>query len=123
MHQAEFQKSKVRRLIVAQGQEFLFSRPGKNEFGEPTGTAETVSIKGVYHESIGYVTRTSSEGSRVRSKPSPMVLALWDDGSKVKLNDSLSLQGKKYKVIDVKDIGESKVAVDISLEVVQADGK
>ena len=121
MYQAEFQRNKVKRLIISQGQEFSFNRPGKNEFGEPTGTAETVKIKGVYHESIGYVTRTSSEGSRVRSKPSPMILALWDDGSKVKLNDSLLLQGKEYKVVGVKDVGESKVVADISLEVVQAN--
>lgn len=120
MNHPNFQKNKVERILLSQGQEFSFNRPGKNEFGEPTGTAETVRIKGVYHESIGYVTRTSSEGSRVRSKPSPMILTLWEEGSKIKLNDSLLLQGKEYKVVDVKDIGESKIAVDISLEVVQA---
>ena len=119
MNSALFQLNKVRRIINTQGVEFTFTRPGRNAFNEPNGTTESIKIKGVYHESTSYISKISSDSSTVRQKPSPMILTLWSAASTLQPTDMLNYNGKTYQVNGIKDICESQVIADISLEEVQ----
>lgn len=118
-----FQLNKVRRLIKTQGQNFSFSRPGTNEFGEPNGQTESVVISGVYHETTSYLSKTVTQATTIRQKPSPMILCLWEDAQKVVQTDEMTFNGKTYKVGEVKNISEANIVGDISLEEVQTDGQ
>lgn len=122
MNHPNFQLSKVKRLIAVSGQEFSFERPGLNDFNEPTGTAETVVITGVYHETSSFITLATSEASITKTKPSPQILALYTDASKLKSGDKVLYRNHTYKVTGWKDLMEAGVVADISLEVVD-DGK
>ncbi len=118
-----FQLNKVRRLIKTQGQNFSFSRPWTNEFGEPNGQTESVVISGVYHETTSYLSKTVTQATTIRQKPSPMILCLWEDAQRVVQTDELTFNGKTYKVGEVKNISEANIVGDISLEEVQTDGQ
>ena len=119
MNSAQFQLNKIKRLINTQGVEFTFTRPVRNEFQEPNGTTESFTIKGVYHEITSYISKTSSDASTVRQKPSPMILTLWSSAAVLQHTDRLSYNGKQYKINGIKDVAESNVAADISLEEIQ----
>lgn len=118
-----FQLNKVRRLIKTQGQPFKFTRQKTNEFGEPNGQTESVDIVGVYHETTSFLSKTVTEATTVRRKPSPMILCLWEDAQKILHTDELSFNGKTYKVGEVKNISEANIVGDISLEEVQTNGQ
>lgn len=120
---ASFQLNKVRRLINAQGQLFQFVKQGSNEFGEPDGQTVSVNVKGVYHETTSYLSKSATEATTIRKKSSPMILCLWEDAQKLTHTAELSFKGKTYRVGEVKNIAEADVAADISLEEVQTDGQ
>lgn len=121
MEFAQFQLNKVKRLIQSQGQLFEFKRPSLNEFGEPSGVSSTILIKGVYHETSGFMSRTSIDSTMVRQKPSPMILCLMGDCKKLLYSDTVSFRGKLYQIGEVRDVSESGIVGDISLEEVQKD--
>lgn len=116
-----FQLNKVRRLINTQGKNFQFKRRGTNEFGEPNGQTESVDIVGVYHETTSFLSKSATEATTIRQKPSPMILCLWEDAQKILHTDELSFNGKNYKVGEVKNISEANIVGDISLEEVQTN--
>lgn len=118
-----FQLNKVRRLINTQGKHFSFQRQKTNEFGEPNGQTISVNIIGVYHETTSYLSKTVTQATTIRQKPSPMILCLWEDAQKVVQTDELTFNGKTYKVGEVKNISEANIVGDISLEEVQTDGQ
>lgn len=118
-----FQLNKVRRLINTQGKNFQFKRQGTNEFGEPNGQTESVDIVGVYHETTSFLSKSATEATTIRQKPSPMILCLWEDAQKILHTDELSFNGKSYKVGEVKNISEANIVGDISLEEVQTNGQ
>lgn len=123
MDALSFQLNKVRRLINTQGKLFTFKRPGTNEFGEPNGQTESVNIKGVYHETTSFLSKSATEATTIRQKPSPMILCLWEDAQKILHTDELTFNGKSYKVGEVKNISEANIVGDISLEEVQTNGQ
>lgn len=118
-----FQLNKVRRLINTQGKNFQFKRRGTNEFGEPNGQTESVNIVGVYHETTSFLSKSATEATTIRQKPSPMILCLWEDAQKILHTDELSFNGKSYKVGEIKNISEANIVGDISLEEVQTNGQ
>lgn len=120
MHRAAFQLNKVRRLIRTQGQTFKFDKPGKNEFGEPNEDTISHVIKGVFHETTSYASKTTSEASTIRKKSSPMVLVLWESVGDLHHEDELTFNGKSYRINEIKNIAEANLVADISLEEVQA---
>ena len=120
MDALEFQLNKVRRLINTQGQPFKFIRQDVDDFGEPNGQPVSVIISGVYHETTGYLSKTSAEAATIRKKPSPMILCLWEDAKKVIHTDELVFNEKTYKVCEVKNLSEANIVGDISLEEVQS---
>ena len=119
MNSTHFQLNKVRRLINTDGVEFTFTRPGRNEFNEPTGTTESIKIKGVYHETTSYISKMSSDSSTVRQKPSPMILALWSEAEVLQHTDVLDYNGKSYKINGIKNVAEANIVADLSLEEIQ----
>lgn len=123
MNAALFQLYKVKRLIVVQGQNLLFSRQGENEFGEPNGQTESVTIKGVYHETTSFLSKTSTEATTIQQKSSPMVLCLWKDTENISDRYRLSFNNKTYTIGGIKNLAEANLIAEISLEEVQADVK
>ena len=123
MDALSFQLNKVRRLINTQGKLFTFKRPGTSEFGEPNGQTESVNIRGVYHETTSFLSKSATEATTIRQKPSPMILCLWEDAQKILHTDELTFNGKSYKVGEVKNISEANIVGDISLEEVQTNGQ
>lgn len=120
MNSPNFQLNKVRRLINTGGTWFTFSKQGKNEFNEPNGVeTSTVRLKGIYHETTSYLKKASDDAATVRAKPSPMILCLYEASSFLDLEFTLTYRGKLYRIGEIKDIAESGVACDISLEEVQ----
>lgn len=80
----EFELHKVRREIQRNGNEYVFYRNGKNEYGEPVGESDKVCIvKGIYHEERGYVSLKIQDGANIKSKSEPQILCVirqGDDG-------------------------------------------
>lgn len=119
MHRAAFQLNKVRRLIKTQGQVFTIEIHEKNNFGEPTGKPKLCEILGVFHETTGYMSKTTSEASTLRKKPSPMVLTLWESIGELQHTNLIKFNDKSYRVTEIKNLGEANLIADISLEEVQ----
>lgn len=119
MHKTAFQLNKVRRLIKTCGKVFKFSRPGANEFGEPNGETVSHSIKGVFHETTSYVSKTTADSSTTRQKSSPKVLTLWEEAKNLLHTDVLTFNEKSYRVNEIKNLAEANLVADISLEEVQ----
>lgn len=123
MNAPAFQLNKVRRLINTQGRSVVVTRQGKNKFNEPNGEAETFTVKGVFHETTSYLSKTGSNGSTIRSKPSPMLLCLWNDVTMLQHTDLVAVNNRVYIIGEIKNLCEADVVGDISLEEVQADGQ
>ena len=120
MNSPNFQLNKVRRLINTGGTWFTFSKQGKNEFNEPNGVeTSTVSLKGIYHETTSYLKKSTDDAATVRAKSSPMILCLYEASSFLDREFTLAYRGKLYCIGEIKDIAESGVICDISLEEVQ----
>lgn len=113
-----FEKHKLLRFIKSQGMVYSFNGFEKNQFGEPTGETKTVEIKGVYHESQGYVTNTTTDGSNIKSKPSSLIMCLKEDSILLERDMSTTIQDKEYRIVDLRDVNNFGVACDISLELV-----
>lgn len=122
MNSSAFQLNKVRRLIKAQGRSVVVTRQERNKFNEPNGEAEIFSVTGVFHETTSYLSKTGSDGSTVRAKPSPMLMCLWDDIKKLKHTDQVILNNRTYNIGEIKNLCEADVVGDISLEEVQTNG-
>ena len=122
MNSSAFQLNKVRRLIKDQGRSVVVTRQERNKFNEPNGEAEVFTIKGVFHETTSYLSKTGSDGSTVRAKPSPMLMCLWEDIQKVQHTDQVILNNRTYNIGEIKNLCEANVVGDISLEEVQING-
>ncbi len=118
----EFQIHKVAQAIKTHGSSFTFARPAVNEFGEPTDGGTKIKIRGLYHTTHSFVSTSGTQGSTTRSKRSPLILALMEDGAKIQTGDTLIYQGRKYTVTEVQNVSEMNICTDISLEEVQGNG-
>lgn len=123
MNAAAFQLNKVRRLIQTEGRSVVVTRQGKNKFNEPNGEAEVFNIRGVFHETTSYLSKTGSNGSTIRAKPSPMFMCLWEEIKNLKHTDQILLNNHTYNIGEIKNLCEADVIGDISLEEVQTDGQ
>lgn len=121
MNSAAFQLNKVKRLISTQGRSVIVTRQGKNKFNEPNGEADVFNIRGVFHETTSYLSKTGSNGSTVRAKPSPMFLCLWNDAQSLQHSDQIQLNNRLYNIGEIKNLCEADVAADVSLIEVQSD--
>ena len=117
MQVPNFLLHKMKTELNFYGVEYTFLRCGKDKFGQPSEQlTEQIVLKGIYHESNSYITTSGSEASETRTKKSPMILCLFEDGNKVQQGDVVYVRGNKYKVSGVLDIQNYSVVADISLE-------
>lgn len=123
-----FLRSKIKRQIQWNGQEFVFERYKKDEYNQITDEVEKeIIIRGVYHDGGGYggmlnIEIYSRDGSRSISKLKPMIICLYSDDpdERVLLDDVVKIRDNTYKVVDKKDIKNLGIAFEISLE--EVDG-
>lgn len=116
-----FERNKIKRLINYFGQSLNFKRKGKNEFGEETEDITEITINGVYHELSSHVSVSEGNATRTQSKPTPMVLTLYEEfnTNPILLDDTLFVNKKLYRVTGATNIQEGNYGVDISLELIQ----
>ena len=121
MNSAEFQLHKVRRAIRVHGRVIQFVRQLENQFHEPTGETETVEFKALLHEGKGSVliTKQTADKSVLRSKPSTMLLAEWEDCKSIDHQWQAVINGKTYTIDGIHNLEEANLIADISLEEVQ----
>ena len=114
-----FEAYKIQRELKRSGSEYDFERLGKNEFEESNAeVTKSFKIKGLYHEQNGYITVTTTDGAKSRTKKTPMILCLWEDvlNSELKIGDVVKVNGKTLKVNGVVNVQEWNIVADISLE-------
>ena len=121
MNSAEFQLYKVRRAIRVHGRVIQFVRQLENQFHEPTGETEMVEFKALLHEGQGSVliTKQTADKSVLRSKPSTMLLAEWEDCKSIDHQWQAVINGKTYIINGIHNLEEANLIADISLEEVQ----
>lgn len=115
----KFLKRKVTNQLNLNGQEFTFTHLQEDKYHRAEPTPVTISIKGIFHQSASYAQKNSSDGAVISSKPQPMILCLYSDGSLIKKNDTLKIDKQGYRVTNVDDVQQLKTAIQISLEVIQ----
>ena len=119
--QTSFFKNKVQRQIKYNGQRFPLIKVSEDKYHQK-GLSNPVEIEfeGLYHESISYISISGADAGRMRSKPQPMILTLYDDykTANIKVDDIILIGDNKYKVTGATDIKNLHVACDISLELI-----
>ena len=99
------------------GIEYVFSRQALDKFGQPLDdTQEEIKLKGIYHESNGYIQTAGYDAAIIRTEKSPMILCLFDDGNKIKQGDMITIAEKTFRVSGVLNIQNYSIVADISLE-------
>ena len=121
MNSPNFQLNKVRRHLKASGRDFTFIREGTDSFGEPNGTTESFIIPGIYHETNSGTTtvQNNSDSATTWPKKIPSMLCLWESVQQIKLTDLVSINSKKYKISQIRNIEEANLVADILMEEVQ----
>lgn len=121
MHNGAFQLNKVRRAIRTQGKDFEVVRPKVNNFGEPTQEADRFQFPGILHDTNKFKSKSLTDASTIQQRNyAPMVLALWEDVRWIQPKDYIRLNGKSYRIEEVRNVGEANLVADISLEEVQS---
>ena len=123
MNSAAFQLNKVRRMINTQGQMVQFFLEEENQFHEPTGNMTTVEFKVLLHESSYkgsiVISKTTMEQAVIRTKPSIMLLALWEDCGQITHKYKAVINNRTFIIDGIRNISEANLIGDISLEEVQ----
>lgn len=115
----KFEAYKLQRALKRSGIEYDFERFGKNEFDELNEeVVKSFKIKGLYHEQNGYITITTGDAAKTRTKKTPMILCLYEDvvSSGLKVGDFVKINNKVLKVNGVVNVQEWNIISDISLE-------
>ena len=113
----KFMKHQIKNEIKRSGsKEYAFKRKKENEYHQEIGEEDVAIVKGIYHETNGYISLSKSDSSYVQSKKVPYILTLIDDSSEIKQGDYTYISGRKYTVTGIVDIQNYGIAADISLE-------
>jgi len=120
-----FFKNKIKRQILWNGQEFIFTRYGFNDYNEIdyTKVEQQFVFKGIFHDGGGYggmlnITLYERDGARTLTKMKPMILALYEDAKDLKMDDVVQISDSIYKVVEKNDVKGMGIAFEISLEIV-----
>lgn len=116
MKAPKFERNKIQRLLNTSGVEYTFKRDIVDEFREATGTADSMTLVGVYHETTQHVSVVGTDAASVQSKQTPYILTLYEYGKDIKQGDYTFIDGVKYTVTGANDVNKWHIAVDISLE-------
>ena len=115
-----FLEQKLKRQIQLHGSEFKFTHKGEDKYHRPLPPTE-ISITGIYHETVTYQSKNTSDGSTTHKKSSPLILCSMTDGKLIATGDALSWNDAEYRVTGIEDIQQFGVACQISLEVIAND--
>lgn len=110
-----FLENKIKRQIQLRGSEMTFIHKGEDKYHRPT-EPEEISIQGIYHESTSYQKKNTDTGSTTHTKPSPMVLCSYADGSKLHTGDTLNWEESEYFITGIEDVQQLHAAIQVSLE-------
>ena len=123
MKTQKFQPHKVKRMIDTLGVMYQFNRDKLNKYKESTGEQELIAeLKGVFHSTASYVTKTATDGSTITAKQSPQILTNDPKAKLLHIDDKVIIDNCTYKVTGVLDINMLGLAFDISLEVILWQG-
>ena len=127
-----FMVNRVQRRIEWSGEDYIFTRIVEDEYHREQGEI-TITVKGLYHKTHSYQTKSSSEGSVTSRKPQPMILCLYNpsntidemideensvgDNRNPQPGDKVVIGGKTMFVTGVEDIQEQHKVLQVSLEV------
>lgn len=117
-----FMANKIKRQVLWNGQDFVFTRYVKNEYHELTDEVEKeIKIKGVFHEGGGYggmlnIELYERDGARSVSSMKPMILCTYEDGVNLKMDDEVVIAGSKFRVVEKNNVKQINVAFEVSLE-------
>ena len=111
---------RVEQQIAWRGQLFSVLRPKLNEFNEKSDELEkALEIKGIFHNgSANHITVVIADSGQVQEKNTPYILTTYFNGSQVKKDNRVIINGVPYKVTGVNNINEYSIISDISLEVI-----
>ena len=117
MKASNFLLHRLQVQLNMRGIEYVFSRQALDKFGQPLDdTQEEIKLKGIYHESNGYIQTSGSDATTIRTEKSPMILCLFEDGNKIKQGDMITIVEKTFRVSGVLNIQNYSIVADISLE-------
>lgn len=109
-------KHQVKNEIARSGQEYQFKRKKENKCHQIVGEEDIAIVKGIYHETNGYISLLKADASMVQSKKVPTILTLKENAIGIEQGDYTEIAGNKYKVTGVLDVQNYGIVVDISLE-------
>lgn len=109
-------KHQVKNEIARSGQEYQFKRKKENEYHQIVGEEDVAIVKGIYHETNGYISLSKADASMIQSKKVPTILTLKENAAGIEQGDYTEIAGNKYKVTGILDIQNYGIVVDISLE-------
>ena len=113
-----FERNKLSRLIRVHGLSYTFKRNKLNEFKEPTEEVSATTVRGVFHQTTQHISVVGADASSIQNKFSPFILALYSEAKGIQQGDFVEVNGVKYLVNGLNDIGNWNIAIDISLEAV-----
>ena len=126
MANLKLETHKLARELKKSGVDYEFLRHEDNDFGEASGQLTSVAtIRGLYHESNAYVSKSNGDYGVSRTKKEPQLLVLASDyiDSGIKMDDEVHIKQlgacKYQKVIrltGVVDVCNWGLIVDLSFE-------
>ena len=118
-----FELHKVEREIKIHGDDYAVNRDKLDEYGEATGDSEKVcDIRGLFHISKGFVSRSTGDATTTHATGSPMLLCVFDEAKQIQCGDWLEINGARYNITDKNNLSEQNIVIDMSLERVLSDG-
>lgn len=112
-----FELHKVEREIKVHGDTFEIHRDILDDYGEVTGNSEKVcETRGLFHISKSFVSRSTTDGTTTHAAGSPMLLCLFSGTEQIQSGDWLKVNGVRYNITDLTNVGEQNIVVDMSLE-------
>lgn len=118
-----FFKSRIKRQILWNGQDFVFTRYARDEYEQIDYNTidKTFAFKGIFHDGGGYggmlnITLYERDGAGTITKMKPMILALYEDAKDIDMDDEVIISNDKYKVVEKNDVKGMGIAFEISLE-------
>lgn len=118
-----FELHKVEREIKMHGDTFEIHRDILDDYGEVTGNSEKVcETRGLFHISKGFVSRSTTDGTTTHAAGSPMLLCTLEETKQIKSGDWFEVNGVRYNITDLTNVGEQNIVVNMSLERMLSDG-
>lgn len=120
MLQNKFLANKIKRQINTNGQTFNFKRHVIDQYHQVSDEIESeYEIKGIFHTTNIYIRKQTTDAANVAITSivaEPMIMCLYEDGQKVKINDEVIMNNGSYFVTNINDVNDFGIVYDISLE-------